>query len=209
MAKASSCEWLAYREVGSEHCTNEEIRFKNARFCVFFFGTNEFSNYRFLTPRLHAFPVLHGEFSSPFQLPVFDASKTEARIQKIEARLAPKRRRQKPVVHFTSASPQTEASKPGSVRKITKKNEADTGALFFVVIGLQKANLCRGSAKFTERERVRLVRLVGRFRRNRRLSLADGSASRPYPCASCQPVALGPFRRLFHSRACRAGDGMG
>jgi hypothetical protein len=114
MAKASSCEWLAYREVGSEHCTNEEIRFKNARFCVFFFGTNEFSNYRFLTPRLHAFPVLHGEFSSPFQLPVFDASKTEARIQETGFRSWQKSRRQKRVVRFTAASPQTEASETGS-----------------------------------------------------------------------------------------------
>jgi hypothetical protein len=78
------------------------------------FCTNEFSNYRILTPSLPAFPVPHGDFSSRFQLPVFDASKTEDRIQKTGNRMGSKRRRQKPVVDFTGVAAKTEASKPGS-----------------------------------------------------------------------------------------------
>jgi hypothetical protein len=72
--------------------------------------TNEFSNYRILTPPLHAFPVLHGDFSARFQLPVFDAS-----VWLHLRRLNPAfrihfSRRQKPVVDFTAAGTKIEAS---------------------------------------------------------------------------------------------------
>jgi hypothetical protein len=49
------------------------------------------------------------------QLPGFDASKKENRIQKTGNRSWAKPRRQKPVVGFTAASAQMQASKTGSV----------------------------------------------------------------------------------------------
>jgi len=39
------------------------------------FGVSQISNYRILTPPLHVIPVPRGDFSSQFQLPVFDAAK--------------------------------------------------------------------------------------------------------------------------------------
>jgi hypothetical protein len=55
-------------------------------FCIFFFRTNEFSNYRILTPSLPAFPVPHGDFfrdsNYPFSTP--RKQKTESRKQETE-----------------------------------------------------------------------------------------------------------------------------
>jgi hypothetical protein len=78
--------------------------------------TNEFSNYRILTPRLHALHVLHGELSSRFQLPVFDASKEGFRIQDSVVRISENSRRQESAVGFSGATEKLETSKPGSWR---------------------------------------------------------------------------------------------
>jgi hypothetical protein len=49
-----------------------------------------------------------------YQLPGFDALETEDRIQKTGNRSASKTRRQKRVVGFAVATPQRQASEPGS-----------------------------------------------------------------------------------------------
>jgi hypothetical protein len=65
------------------------------------------ANCRFLTPCFR--PVF-----PRFQLPGFDAAKTEGRIQKTGNRTSPKSRRQKRVVGFAGAKAKMTASETGS-----------------------------------------------------------------------------------------------